>query len=199
LVKCLIQDPLPLRKAKITLEAAVKKAEKATKAAEEAQAVAEASLSEAEAYLHELSSRGGSGKGAIWWMERELVEVNFLLDSDFSNFFNFLLRHASLCLKRKEELRNKNYNKTAFIRFKKKIIHEFKLKLADDVIETTVKWSVVVVAVLVLLGVVVARKSKVNVHKTAFVLKHVAKIRRHQKKLRRRKILKRANRIKLKN
>jgi len=71
----LAEDPLPLRKAKITLEAAVKKAEKATKVAEDAQAAAEASLAEAEAYLHELSSRGGSGRGAIWWLERELVEA----------------------------------------------------------------------------------------------------------------------------
>eukprot|EP00009_Paramoeba_aestuarina_P009185 CAMPEP_0201520460 /NCGR_PEP_ID=MMETSP0161_2-20130828/11374_1 /ASSEMBLY_ACC=CAM_ASM_000251 /TAXON_ID=180227 /ORGANISM="Neoparamoeba aestuarina, Strain SoJaBio B1-5/56/2" /LENGTH=290 /DNA_ID=CAMNT_0047918835 /DNA_START=60 /DNA_END=932 /DNA_ORIENTATION=+ len=71
----LAEDPLPLRKAKITLEAAVKKAEKATKAAEEARAKAEADLAEAEAYLKELSSKGGSGQGAIWWMERELTEA----------------------------------------------------------------------------------------------------------------------------
>jgi multidrug resistance efflux pump len=71
----LAEDPLPLRKAKITLEAAVKKAEKATKAAEDAREKAEASLASAEAYLHELSARGGSGQGAIWWMERELLEA----------------------------------------------------------------------------------------------------------------------------
>jgi len=71
----LAEDPLPLRKAKITLEAAVKKAERATKVAEEAQAAAESSLAEAESYLRELSSRGGSGNGAIWWLERELVEA----------------------------------------------------------------------------------------------------------------------------
>ena len=75
LAQHLAEDPLPLRKAKITLEAAVKKAEKATKASEEARAKAEAALAEAEAYLHELSSKGGSGQGAIWWMERELKEA----------------------------------------------------------------------------------------------------------------------------
>jgi hypothetical protein len=75
LAQHLAEDPLPLRKAKITLEAAVKKADRATKAAEAAQEAAESSLAEAEAYLHELSSRGGSGQGAIWWMERELHEA----------------------------------------------------------------------------------------------------------------------------
>jgi len=75
LAQHLAEDPLPLRKAKITLEAAVKKAEKATKAAEEARVVAEKSLEAAEKYLRELSSRGGSGQGALWWMERELIEA----------------------------------------------------------------------------------------------------------------------------
>ena len=67
------------------MEAAVKKADKATKAAEAAQELAEKSLADAEAYLHELSSKGGSGQGAIWWMERELHEVYFFF------FFSFVL------------------------------------------------------------------------------------------------------------
>jgi hypothetical protein len=64
----LAEDPLPLRKAKITLEAAVKKAEKATAAAVKAQA-------DAEERLRILSATAGSAQGAIWWMERELTEA----------------------------------------------------------------------------------------------------------------------------
>jgi len=88
LAQHLAQDPLPLSKAKITLEAAFKKAEKArapfeaaTKAAEEARRHAEAALeatqqrvAEAEAYLEECQKKPGSPHGAIWWMERELHE-----------------------------------------------------------------------------------------------------------------------------
>jgi chromosome segregation ATPase len=74
LAQLLAEDPLPLRRAKITLEAAVKRADRAVKAAEEALAAAQAALAEAEAYLEEVKSRGGSGEGSIWWMERELHE-----------------------------------------------------------------------------------------------------------------------------
>lgn len=88
LAQHLAEDPLPLRKAKITLEAARKKAEKArapfeaaTKAAEAARAKAEAALAEAsnrvdeaEAYLNEVKAKPGSPHGAIWWIERELQE-----------------------------------------------------------------------------------------------------------------------------
>ena len=105
----LAEDPLPLRKAKITLEAANKRAEKArapflearapflaaTEAAEaarsdatarreqaaaaktraeEAVAVAQASVAEAEAFLNELKACPGGGHGALWWMDRELIE-----------------------------------------------------------------------------------------------------------------------------
>ena len=112
----LAEDPLPLRKAKITLEAANKRAEKArapflearapflaaTEAAEaarsdatarreqaavsrqaaeaakeraaEAVAVAQASVAEAEAFLNELKACPGSGHGALWWIDRELIE-----------------------------------------------------------------------------------------------------------------------------
>jgi len=80
------EDPLPLRKSKITLEAARKKAEKArapfeaaTKEAEAARQRAEEALDltrqrvdEAEAYLDEVKRKPGTPHGAIWWMERDL-------------------------------------------------------------------------------------------------------------------------------
>jgi len=90
------EDPLPLRRAKITQEAAVKKAERTTKAAQEAtvvaaearrkaeaaraaaeEAVEEASrkVAEAEAYLEEVKAHAGGGKGALWWIDRELHEA----------------------------------------------------------------------------------------------------------------------------
>jgi len=83
------EDPLPLRKAKITLEAATKRAEKArapfeaaTKEAEFARAQAEDALNEtkkrvaeAEAYLHEVRNRPGQPYGALWWIDRELYEA----------------------------------------------------------------------------------------------------------------------------
>merc|ERR1712137_1289074 len=102
LAQHLAEDPLPLRKAKITQEAAVKRADKARQAAEEAAqaasharqaaesarqasavakakaedalAAAEAKFKEAEAYLEEVKSRPGCAHGAIWWMDRELHE-----------------------------------------------------------------------------------------------------------------------------
>ena len=97
------EDPLPLRRAKITQEAAVKRAERATKAAAEARtaaaeatqraieakeeckrtkaaaeqalAAAKEKLKEAEDYLQEVKSRPGQAQGAIWWIERELHEA----------------------------------------------------------------------------------------------------------------------------
>jgi len=88
LAQHLAEDPLPLRKAKITLEVAVKKAEKArapfeaaTKQAEAARAAAEESLEqsrlrlqEAEDYLQEVKKRPGNPYGSIWFMERALEE-----------------------------------------------------------------------------------------------------------------------------
>lgn len=75
------EDPLPLRKAKITQEAALKRVEKArapftaaTEAAEAARAAAEAAFQEAKAYLEELAKKGGTPHGTIWWMERVLTE-----------------------------------------------------------------------------------------------------------------------------
>jgi len=89
----LASDPLPLRKAKITAEAAVKKAEKAVAAAtaarhaaEQAKVAAEKAVEEtlrkveeAEAYLIEVKSKPGSAKGQIWFMERELHEAKAYL------------------------------------------------------------------------------------------------------------------------
>jgi len=55
------EDPLPLRKAKLTSEAAFKKAEKA--------------LADAQAYLEEVKKNATGGKGAFWWIDRELQEA----------------------------------------------------------------------------------------------------------------------------
>jgi len=69
------EDPLPLRKAKLTLGAANKKAEKATAAAQASVAAAEAAFAEAERQLDAIKKAGGgAAKGRIWWMERELAE-----------------------------------------------------------------------------------------------------------------------------
>jgi len=96
LAQHLAEDPLPLRKAKITQEAAVKRAERtaqaaadartaatqATKAAAEAKeesnrakAEAESKVAEAEAFLQEVKSKPGAAEGALWWIERELHEA----------------------------------------------------------------------------------------------------------------------------
>jgi len=74
LAQHLAEDPLPLRRAKITLEAALKKAEKARAPFEAATKAAEAALQEAEDYLEELKKRPGNPQGGIWWLERELQE-----------------------------------------------------------------------------------------------------------------------------
>jgi len=92
----LSEDPLPLRKAKITMEAATKKAEKTKILAQEAQKAAERAKEEAlrraeisrqkalemedlfdkaEKFLEEVRSRPGGGQGALWWIERELAEA----------------------------------------------------------------------------------------------------------------------------
>jgi len=83
------EDPLPLRKAKITQGAALKKAERAAKlaadekeaadnaavAATQAKAEAEKAVAAAQAALDELKRKGdGIAQGAVWWMERELTE-----------------------------------------------------------------------------------------------------------------------------
>merc|ERR1712137_621558 len=89
LAQHLAEDPLPLRRAKITLEAARKRAEKtrapfeaATKEAEAARQIADKALAdarakvqEAENYLKEVKSRPGQPYGALWWIDRELHEA----------------------------------------------------------------------------------------------------------------------------
>jgi len=87
LAQHLSSDPLPLRRAKITLEAAVKKTERAHQAAIEAQAQAEeatvraaAALEEAQRRLEEAEEYFERAKrslphGSVWWMERELHEA----------------------------------------------------------------------------------------------------------------------------
>jgi len=72
-------DPLPLRRAKLTTEAAHKKADKAKQEAEAAEDAARKRLEEAEAYLAEVRSRPGSAKGALWWIDRELHEAKAYL------------------------------------------------------------------------------------------------------------------------
>eukprot|EP01103_Thecamoeba_quadrilineata_P021621 TRINITY_DN9_c0_g2_i1.p1 TRINITY_DN9_c0_g2~~TRINITY_DN9_c0_g2_i1.p1 ORF type:complete len:323 (-),score=128.24 TRINITY_DN9_c0_g2_i1:90-1058(-) len=93
LAQHLAEDPLPLRRAKISNEAAVKKADKAARAAEEAVAAAIAAraaaekaleeaqlkVAEAEKYLDEVRSKPGSAGGALWWIDRELHEARAYL------------------------------------------------------------------------------------------------------------------------
>jgi myosin heavy subunit len=95
LAQHLAEDPLPLRRAKITAEAAAKRNERAVVAAADAKAAAEqaaveagkarqaaedaveaalAALADAEAYLKEVQATAGGGAGALWWIERELHE-----------------------------------------------------------------------------------------------------------------------------
>jgi len=83
------EDPLPLRRAKINQEAAVRKSEKAAKAAEEARlaseaakaqveeavAAADASFKEALDFLEEVKASSGTAEGSIWFMERDLEEA----------------------------------------------------------------------------------------------------------------------------
>jgi len=82
------EDPLPLRKAKITTEAAERKADKlrapfkaAREAAENARAAADAAVEEASArvreaedFLAEVRKKPGQPYGALWWIERQLEE-----------------------------------------------------------------------------------------------------------------------------
>jgi len=96
------EDPMPLRKAKITQEAVLRKVEKERKAAEAATAAAEvksqdaaaktkaleeqkrlvdAAFTEAEKkvkeavdFLEDVKRKGGQAQGALWWLEREFKE-----------------------------------------------------------------------------------------------------------------------------
>jgi len=110
------EDPLPLRKAKISTEAATKKAEKARKEAEQSRTIADkghllavetqkeaedaaklandavdellAKFKEAEKKLEE-AKLAGAGHGNIWWMERELAEVRKFLPTKAKLKANF--------------------------------------------------------------------------------------------------------------
>jgi len=93
LAQHLAEDSLPLRKAKITLEAATKRAEKARVKADAAAAEAEAAVvlaekevNAAQAYLDEVAAKSGSGgQGAIWWLQRELNEKKKYLPKRLQN------------------------------------------------------------------------------------------------------------------
>jgi hypothetical protein len=103
LAQHLSEDPLPLRKAKITAEAAAKKLDKANKVAQDAKEAAEADrckaeeaaakaetdriaaeeavqktqerMAAAEKYLEEQKAKGtGKTEGTFWWLDRELAE-----------------------------------------------------------------------------------------------------------------------------
>jgi len=100
------ENPLPLRKAKITQEAALRKCEKERKAAQAALAElqvktaeaeektrnveaavreTEAKFQEARDFLEEVKAKGGAALGAIWWMERELKEAQKYLPKKKQN------------------------------------------------------------------------------------------------------------------
>jgi len=98
------EDPLPLRRAKITQEAAVRRVKKEQAAVEEAKIQVQAKekeleevgkqleeakrqleqayidlekkMDEAREELEVVKSNPGGGQGAIWWMERELFEAD---------------------------------------------------------------------------------------------------------------------------
>jgi len=87
------KDPLPLRKAKITQEAALRAVQVQRKAAEEATAHCEAEkkkveqavedtnqkLVKAQDQLDEVSRKGGGGQGSLWWIQREIDEAKSFL------------------------------------------------------------------------------------------------------------------------
>eukprot|EP01123_Difflugia_compressa_P008359 TRINITY_DN2467_c0_g1_i1.p1 TRINITY_DN2467_c0_g1~~TRINITY_DN2467_c0_g1_i1.p1 ORF type:complete len:324 (-),score=69.11 TRINITY_DN2467_c0_g1_i1:109-1017(-) len=75
LAQHLAEDPLPLRKAKLSTEAASKKTERARTAAEHALDQCANRLAEAEAFLKEQMAKGGGPQlGTFYWMDRELQE-----------------------------------------------------------------------------------------------------------------------------
>jgi len=75
LAQHLAEDPLPLRKAKLSTEAATKKAERARLKQEEAVAECAKRLADAEAFLQSLMAQGnGPALGTLWWIDRELKE-----------------------------------------------------------------------------------------------------------------------------
>jgi len=72
LAQHLAADPLPLSRAKITADAAAKKAEKAVNAAQ-------AKVDEIEKQIKELTMKSGSAAGTLFWIERELHEAKQFL------------------------------------------------------------------------------------------------------------------------
>jgi len=68
LAQHLAADPLPLSRAKITAEAAAKRAEKAVNNAR-------AKVDELEAKLKELALKSGSAAGSLWWIDRQLHDA----------------------------------------------------------------------------------------------------------------------------
>jgi len=111
------QDPLPLRQAKLTTEAAERKADKLRKPFKEARERAEAArheadrtaaeaiearkeadaavdecnrkYEEAEAYLKTVMSKAGVPHGQIWWLERELEEARKYMPTKVKARSNF--------------------------------------------------------------------------------------------------------------
>jgi len=80
------EDPLPLRRAKITQEAALRKVQKQEKAVDAAladltakQSALEKSLDEVRAELQRAKAAGGGGKGALWFIERRMYEADAYL------------------------------------------------------------------------------------------------------------------------
>jgi len=90
LAQLLGEDPLPLRRAKITQEAAVRRVtkqqallaeaevqlEETKRQLEAAYTDLESKMEEARVELEKVKSKPGGGKGAIWWMEREMFEAD---------------------------------------------------------------------------------------------------------------------------
>jgi len=108
------EDPLPLRKSKITQEAALRKVQKQKKATEEAKlqtqakardleakgrelqkaiqeledayAQLEVKMVDAEKQLEAIKNKPGGGKGALWWLQRELFELDKRLPTSKQKF-----------------------------------------------------------------------------------------------------------------
>jgi len=75
LAQHLAEDPLPLRKAKLSTEATTKKAEKARAEQEKAVADCAKRLGDAEAFLQKVMAKGtGPALGSLFWIDRELRE-----------------------------------------------------------------------------------------------------------------------------
>jgi septation ring formation regulator EzrA len=69
------KDPLPLTRAKITQEAALRAVQKERKVAEAATAECQARMDEAQQALADLRQNGGVPQGQMWWLDRELAEA----------------------------------------------------------------------------------------------------------------------------